>query len=324
MYFLDAHSDLLADTSDKREQGLRNNLVRDHLPALLKGNVRGVLAVLWVSPEYAKAPQKRFEQLVPLIQAELAESAAHICLVRSAAELEQAEKTGQPYLILGLESACGFPDGPETLRRMYGLGYRHLGLTWNEENEFATGVGSPNQERGLTELGRQAVLLAEELGMILDVSHLNDKSFWDLTECSTKPFIASHSNARSLCPAARNLTDRQIRAIAGRGGVIGINAWGDFVRTDRQATLDDLIHHIDHIVRLGGIESVGCGFDFCDYFDSDPTAADPGGEVPVVLDFENCTQVPGLGEALEKHGYSPEQIEKIAFRNMRRILLETI
>lgn len=323
MYFFDAHSDLLTHTTRKRAQGLRGNLLRDHLPGLLKGNVRGLLAVLWISVEYTDDPKKRFAELLPFISDELAESVTELRLVRSGAELEQAERDNMPYLILGIEGASGFPHGLETLRRIHELGYRHLGLTWNEENEFATGVGSPNLERGLTELGREAVSLAEELGFLLDVSHLNEKSFWDFLGASKKPFVASHSNARSLCPAERNLTDQQIKVIARCGGVIGMNAWGDFVRTDRKPTLDDLVNHIDHMVNLGGIESLGCGFDFCDYFGKDPTV-EFNRNIPTIVSFEGSKDVPKLGEALQKRGYTPDQIEKIAFRNMRRVLLETI
>lgn len=323
MYVFDAHSDLLTDTAGKLGQGLRGNFARDHLPRLRKAGIKGVISVVWITPEYTDDPLARFKDLVPLTMRELEESKDCLRVVHTIGEIEQAEKDGVVFAILGVEGASGFANGLDTIRDMYGMGFRHIGLTWNEKNDFATGVRSPEVGRGLTRLGREAVELMEELGMIIDVSHLNEKSFWDLVDATKGIIIASHSNCRTLCSNDRNLTDQQIRIIAERGGMIGMNAWGDFVRADRKPTLDDFVDHMDHLVNLVGIDSVMFGFDFCDYFGKDPTTTEDK-ELPVTDGLSQYEHVPDLIRVMEKRGYNQDDIEKIAHRNVKRVVADVL
>lgn len=323
MYVFDAHSDLLTDTADKRGKGMHGNFRRDHWPRLNDGGIKGFISVVWISPEYTGDPVGRFRELIPLSLQELEENADCLRVVTTMAEIEQAEKDGVTFAILGIEGASGFPDGLDTIRDLYAKGFRHCGLTWNEKNDFATGVRSPDVGCGLTPLGRDAAALMEELGMIIDVSHLNEKSFWDLIDATRGIVIASHSNCRSLCPDDRNITDQQIRAIVGRGGVVGLDIWGDFVRVGRQPTLDDFIDHMEHIINLAGKESVMFGFDFCDYFGKDPTTTEDK-EVPIVEGLTKCEDVPGLLRALEKRGYKQADIEKFAHGNGKRMLRDIL
>lgn len=318
MYFFDAHSDMLADAIIKRERGLSGNIARDHLPRLKRANIKGLIAVLWITVDWTHAPKARFPELLPMALAELEECRGEIRLARDMEDVEKAENDDVPYMILGVEGASGFVNGLDTIRDLYDKGVRHIGLSWNEQNEFATGAGSTKAERGLTRLGRDAVALMEELGILVDLSHLNEKSFWDALDASKGVVMASHSNCRLLCPVERNLTDQQIRAIGRRGGVIGMNAWGAFVKNGT-ATVEDMIDHVDHIVKLAGIETVACGFDFCDYFGTDPTSEQEKA-IPVTHGLASCEDTPVFRQQLEKRGYSNDDIEKIAFRNMRRVL----
>jgi membrane dipeptidase len=163
----------------------------------------------------------------------------------------------------------------------------------------------------------------EELGMIVDVSHANEKSFWDIYENTEKPFIASHSNVYNLCKVPRNLKDDQIKAIAERGGVIGINAWPDFI-DEVNPSMENLVRHVDYIADLVGIDYVGFGFDFCDFLTEDTTASFQGGETSATKGLEDASKIPNFVELLAKSGYSERDIEKIAYGNMERVIKEIL
>ena len=138
-------------------------------------------------------------------------------------------------------------------------------LTWNETNALAAGAGGDPQA-GLTEAGRRAVRRMGELGMVVDVSHLNDGGFWDVMDLAAGPVIASHSNCRALCDVRRNLSDDQLRRIRDTGGVVGLNAFHGFVHAEpRQQTARTLALHAVHMAEDMGVEHVGCGFAFCEF-----------------------------------------------------------
>lgn len=323
MYVLDAHSDILADTAMKRERGLTGNFVRDHLPALKKGGIGGTILVLWVEPAYFENPKKRFADIIAYTQAEIKEMGSSVCVAKSIQDIEKAEKEGKLYVLLGVEGLSGIGSNADCIYDLYQMGVRHISLTWNEKNDLATGIGSWEAARGLTKEGKKAITIMDRLGIMIDVSHLNEKSFWDVCEQSAGAIIASHSNARKMCNAKRNLTDDQILAIAGKGGVIGINSWSSFV-ADENADIDGLVKHIDYMVSLAGIDHVGFGFDFCNYFCSDPTTTEPNQEIIFTKGMESCEQVPQLIELLYRQGYSKSDVEKIAYKNFRRVINEVL
>jgi len=159
---------------------------------------------------------------------------------------------------------------------------------------------------GLSRFGLEVVEEMNRLGMLIDVSHLNEPGFWDVIEASSSPVIASHSNAKALCDHPRNLTDEQIRAIADGGGVIGVNFCTAFLTSSGAATLDDVLNHIDYLVKVGGIETVGLGSDF-----------DGITETPIGL--ENCSRTLILADGLNGRGYSVDAIEKIMGGNLLRL-----
>ena len=323
MYVFDAHSDILADTAMKRERGLTGNFVRDHLPELKKGGIGGTILVLWVEPAYFNNPRKRFADIIAYTEAEIKEMGSSVCVAKSIQDIETAEKEGKLYVILGVEGLSGIGSNADHIYSLYQMGVRHISLTWNEKNDLATGIGSWEAARGLTREGKKAITIMDRLGMMIDVSHLNEKSFWDVCEHSAGTIIASHSNARKVCNAKRNLTDDQILAIAGKRGVIGINSWSSFV-ADENADIYGLVRHIDYMVTLAGVDHVGFGFDFCNYFDSDPTTTEPDQAVIFTKGIETCERVPQLIELLYKQGYSREDIEKMAYRNFRRVINEVL
>ncbi|CAH0343944.1 hypothetical protein BCI9360_00171 [Bacillus sp. CECT 9360] len=174
---------------------------------------------------------------------------------------------------------------------------------------------------GITHFGVQLIEEAEKLGMIIDVSHLNDEGFWNVVEIAKKPIIASHSNSRLLADTMRNLTDEQIKAIASKGGVVGINAVSIIVAMeDENSDLEHYLNHIDHMVDLVGIDHVGIGLDLCNdffkYMSPDDLVSMPRKPFDVIDGHQN---LPRLIEGLIKRGYKDQELEKILGGNLLRI-----
>jgi len=181
-----------------------------------------------------------------------------------------------------------------------------LTLTWNHRNEIADGVFDRRTKGGLTRFGVEVIQEMNRLNMLIDVSHLSEAGFWDVLEVSRKPVMASHSNCRRICDSPRNLSDDQIKSLAGAGGVMGLCFVPDFVHLS-EPSLDKLIDHVDHVTELAGIDCLGLGSDF-DGFE----AALPG--------LEDVSRLPALTEGLLHRGYSTEAIQKILGGNFLRLL----
>lgn len=230
-------------------------------------------------------------------------------------KLKESEKVGA---ILHFEGLSGMDDEFKLLRLGYHLGLRTMGLTWSNVNNFATGVRvtTKRQRRtGLTDLGRALVKEAQDLGITIDVSHLNDQSFWDLYEITEKPIIATHSNARYICDHPRNLTDDQIKAINEKHGTIGINFCMKFLDPEHPGEeytnlgFDIIKKHIDHIVSLSDINTVALGSDY------------DGTSIPNCV--RDCTKLPDLWNYLLENGYSEQDINKISHQNLLRVFENT-
>lgn len=196
------------------------------------------------------------------------------------------------------------------LRNFYRLGVRIIALTWNFSNHIAAGVHEPDKGRGLTDFGRRVVAEMNRLGILADASHLNDKSFYDIADITTLPFIATHSNSRSVCAHPRNLTDDQFKVICRSGGCAGINLYPPFLNDSGAANLDDIIRHIEHFMSLGGENHIGIGADF------DGVSYLPEG-------FAGCEDLYKIFDRLLAMNYTEEQVEKISHRNFERVI-ETV
>lgn len=213
--------------------------------------------------------------------------------------------------ILSIEGGEGITD-LSALRNFYRLGVRIVALTWNYSNHIASGALETDKTRGLTEFGKRVVEEMNGLGMFADVSHLNDRSFYDIAQITTLPIIATHSNSRSVCrtkmvcPVERNLTDDQFRIICHSGGCVGINFCPDFLSESGRAGIDDIVKHIEHFMSLGGENHIGIGADF-DGIERLPE------EISGVQDMYK------VFDRLCKIGYTDEQIEKISHKNFERI-----
>ncbi len=310
MKIFDAHGDYLYDFHKKKMEGESEIFKKHHLNKLTAGNIQGGIFILW---QPVNVP---FMEMLQKAEEELASSKDVIEVITTREQMEKFETNKKIAIIKGIEGLQVMNDDVITIKELYDLGYREMSLAWNEQNNLATGVrGDVN--RGLTDLGRKAIKEMEDLGILLDVSHLNEKSFWDVVQVAKKPFIASHSNARALCDHPRNLTDEQLKAVAKANGIVGINAYRGFVSlVEEEKTVERLCDHIDYMVKLIGINHVGLGFDFCDYLDSS------GPQNPIGMD--DASQAQNLIKELEKRKYTQEEIEHIAYKNFKRIFMEIL
>lgn len=242
-----------------------------------------------------------------LFFADLARNRADITLCRTGNELRAAWQSGRIAAFLSVEGAELIGCTLEGLERAYALGVRAINLTWNRANALSGSVVE-ERTRGLSDLGRAFVLRMQALGMLVDVSHLSDPGFWDVLHLAQKPVIASHSNARALCPHPRNLTNAQLSALIQNGGVVGLNLYADFV--GEQPNFDSLRAHLDHFLSLGGERHVALGGDW-DGCDRLPQGFEAG--LSALADFYDYL--------LQKH-YSEALLEQITFKNLVRVVDE--
>lgn len=243
------------------------------------------------------------------------ESGCMIVPTRSLSEYLENKRNDKISGVLSLEDGRAVNDKVENIQWLYEEGVRMIALTWNYENCF----GYPNSkdvqvmQQGLKAFGKDAVEVMNDLGIIIDVSHLNDGGFWDIVELTKKPFVASHSNCRAIAPHRRNLTDEMIRALANKGGVMGLNFYGPFLNEDaagKDSRISQMIKHLKHMINVGGSDMPAIGTDF-DGMDGK-------------LEIAECSKMQLLFEAMENAGFTNEQIENIAFRNVERVLKETL
>ena len=234
-----------------------------------------------------------------------------LALARNMQEYQANRAAGKISGFLTLEDGRAVNGSMERLERFYEKGIRLITLTWNYVNCF----GSPNSfdpdvmAQGLSPFGKEAVRRMQELGMLVDVSHLSDGGFWDVVELTSEPFVASHSNCRALNPHPRSMTDDMIRKLADRGGIMGINFSPLFLRQDIHdpgSRIEDMVRHVKHMVQTGGVECAAVGSDL-DGIDGE-------------LEIGSADQMPLLFRALERAGFHESEIERIAWKNAERVL----
>ena len=207
----------------------------------------------------------RLARMLQTAKQEFAANQDWLTFCRSADDLEAAAQAGKAAAFLSIEGAELLPDRPDALDFAYDAGIRLITITWNYRSRYGCSCVI-DQDEGLTEEGKQLVRDCAEKGIIVDVSHLSEKGFWDVCETIDGPFAASHSDSRALCRHPRNLTDRQFAEIARRGGLVGVNLYTPFLVRQSDSVIDDAIDHIERFLGLYGEKTValGCDFDGCD------------------------------------------------------------
>ncbi len=256
-------------------------------------------------------------QMAKLFQIER-ESAGGLKITRTTSEIETCIQNGTLAAILHIEGVEAIDTNLNALEVYYQAGLRSLGPVWSRANAFAEGVPfafpvSPDTGPGLTDAGKALVKACNQLGVMIDLSHLNEAGFWDVAKLSNAPLVATHSNVHAICPSTRNLTDKQLDAIKESDGMVGLNFAVGFLREDGGNDVDTpmtlLVRHIDYLVERLGIDRVGFGSDF------------DGATMPAELN--EVSKVQNLVEALRKAGYDDEALRKIAHQNWLRVLRKT-
>ena len=317
---IDIHGDIWTDVTIKRGLGRKNIIKNDHLEQFKKGGMVGGIFVIWADPPHDQSPKERLIESIKAMSCELWESKDFLNVIYNSNDFYKAIDENKLAVLLGLEGLSSIGENVDDLYTLYQIGFRHATLTWNEQNALATGVkGDIN--RGLTSKGEEAVKIMNDLGMIVDVSHANEKTFWDIYNKTDKPFIASHSNSKKLCNVPRNLNDDQIIAIGERKGLIGINSFNEFISFEKEKmTVDFLINHLEHMVDLIGIDSVALGFDFFDYLEGDTTNSFTSDAYKGTIGLENISKGNNIIVKLEERGFSKEDIENISYKNFLNLM----
>ena len=313
---IDTHNDVTSRTVDGFDIGSRAKAGHTDIARLREGGVGAVFFAVYVAAEYVNGNRSahRALDMIDTVRHDIVDAHPNDFLfARTADEIEAARRQGKIAALMGIEGGHAIEDSLRLLRDYYRLGVRYMTLTHTNDNSWAGSsgpTGSPEKqppERGLTDFGRQVVREMNRLGMLVDVSHVSDKTFWDALQTSSAPVFASHSSCRALCDVRRNMTDEMIAALAKKGGVIQINFYCNFLTKNKPARLADVVAHIDHAVKVGGVDHVGIGSDF----DGIPCA--PEG-------LEDVSKFPSLTRALLEKGYSAEDIRKIYGANLLRVL----
>jgi membrane dipeptidase len=362
---IDTHNDVLSGVIMKGlsiEDNLRGKAHTD-FTRFQTGGVDAQVFSVFCDERYGKDSAFRYaNEQIDALEAIAARNSDKMILVKSPAQLQMAVRQGKLGALIGVEGGHMIEDRLEYLDRLYERGARYLTLTWNNSTSWASSamdeqgasfMGSERKDtlthKGLNDFGRQVVRRMNELGMMVDVSHLGERSFWDVMSTTTKPIIASHSCAHALCPIFRNLTDDQIRAIAKNDGVVFLNFFSGFVdsafmrrvgefqeahKAERDSLkalkwssyeiadwlastypresealrppLSLLMDHLDHIVKLVGVDHVGLGSDF------DGVTSTPKG-------LDDVSSFPLITQALRKRGYSKKEVKKILGENFIRV-----
>lgn len=316
---VDSHLDLLYDIVRQRKYGRRNVLKEDYLDSFKKGGVNVVISSIYIDGKFLPemALRRALDQISALYE-ELEESKDDFFLCLSYKDIVRTIDEDKIAILISFEGVEPLYNDISLLNIFYKLGVRLIGLTWSRRN-FAGdgcffGTVKEGKKGGLTDFGVEIIRKAEELGMIIDVTHLNDEGFWDVINFSNQPVIASHSNCRFLVNIMRNLTDEQIKAIAESNGVIGMNCASILVsdKTDDSANIVGFVDHIEHIAKVVGYEYIGFGFDFCDKIIKYLPDEELKGLVRKPFDtIKGHSDIPNIVKEMKKRDFSESQIRKI-------------
>lgn len=344
MRIVDMHCDTISELLLAEESGLKENLRKNskHLDLLRMKDAGYLLQnfALFVNRQKYPDVRARVLELARLYHEEMGKNADMIAPMTCMADLDKNRSVGKMSAMLTIEEGAALNGDVNLLKEFYDLGVRMITLTWNYPNELGyphgyntksgtdakSGVNAESGNNagfvrfGLTDCGIEMVEAMEDLGVIVDVSHLSDDGFYDVLKCTKKPFVASHSNARAICSVSRNLSDDMIRRLAERGGVMGLNFYPLFLESQQpvaatldiaqQGTIESVIRHAKHIVNVGGIEVLGLGSDF--------DGIDGHKELP------GAQAMPHLIDAFAAAGFAASEIEKICSGNVLRVYRDVI
>lgn len=301
MQIIDTHCDALYKLQqDKQLNFRRSSQLQTNLKRLKAGNVKVQFFAIFLDPKVLsdEAWTKTLEQ-IEIFQREILEKNREMKQIKKWNDIHTL-KENEIGAVLTLEGAESFGNDFTKLEQLYDFGVLSIGLTWNNANLCADGVGEL-RGAGLTSLGKKVIIENNKRKVLTDVSHLSEKSFWDTLEIADYVF-ASHSNAKTICPHPRNLSDEQLKALFQKGGHIHLVFYPTFVKmNEKKVSIGHLVDHIDHICSLGGLHHIGFGSDF-------------DGIDEFVQGLENAAKYPYFIEQLLKY-YSEEHVRRFAYKN---------
>lgn len=311
MRVIDLHCDtILKLMQDKEKLELKRNKFSVDIEKLNKANSLAQFFALYIDLKEGD-PLENCLEMLDKFYVEIDKNKDEIGIARDYEEILKNNESGKISAFLTIEEGGALKGKIHNLRNFYRLGVRLITLTWNYANEIGCSNCVPqNEDKGLTAFGEEVVYEMNRLGMMIDVSHLSDQGFYNVAKLSTKPFIASHSNARYVKNHSRNLTDHMIKSLANKGGVMGINFGKSFLGESSLSRLEDMILHIKHIRNVGGIDVLSIGTDFDGIEDG--------------LEIDNIGQINKLVLGLQENGFSEEEIEKIFYKNTLRVIKEVL
>ncbi len=337
MRIIDMHCDTIYEILEAKKRGetisLRNGNLMVNLNKMKQGGYGVQNFALFVKQEEGTNAFETAKELIATFQEEMRANSDLISQVTTADEILENQRAGKLSAFLAIEGGEAIEGSLDNLQYLYEQGVRMMTLTWNYPNEigfpnFKQGLDffTPNMEDGLTATGIEVVQEMEQLGMIVDVSHLSDAGFYDVLHYTKKPFVASHSNARAVSPWVRNLSDDMIAKITERGGVVGLNFCADFLKGQRKSEIieniglmaskdssagfEDILRHARHMANIGGVECIGIGSDF--------------DGIPTYDGMPTPDTMPQLAEYLCKNGFHESEVDQMFYRNVLRLYEEVL
>jgi membrane dipeptidase len=316
---IDSHNDITSSTVDGFDIGPHETDGKHmtDLPRMKAGGMAAQFFAAYVAASYAKDNHSanRALQMIDTVRHDIVGKYPNdFQLVTTSSGIRKAHEQHKIAALIGIEGGHAIEDSLRLLRDFYDLGVRYMTLTHTNSNNWADSANDEHKpNNGLSPFGKQVVYEMNRLGMMVDIAHVSDKTFWDALEVSKAPIFSSHSSCRALADVPRNMTDEMIKALAKKGGVIQINFSCGFLKAGAgsegrpRATLADVVKHINHVVQIAGVDAVGLGSDF------DGITCAPEG-------LDSVDKWPNLTRALLEEGYMADEIRKIYGENILRVM----
>lgn len=298
---LDSHCDTPMFFPQGVDFGSRDERLLVDLHKMTEGHQDATIMVAYLPQSLAdsqpKGCRKFADDIFDKIEEIVSQHQEHIAIAKDYVELVFHKETGRKSIMLGIENGIALEGDLKNLKHFADRGIVYMTLCHNGDNDICDSAKGSNTHNGVSDFGKKVIRKMNKLGIMVDLSHASEKSFYDALEISKLPIVCSHSSCRALCDHPRNLTDDQMRALAKKGGVMQITLYSGFLRSDGEATMEDAIAHLEHAIEVMGIDHVGIGTDF----DGD------GG----IRGLANSSELLNLTRQLMSRGYSDDDIHKI-------------
>ena len=330
-FVLDLHNDLIFHIFFKKTCDLKGPSYYSQMDIqkLNTGNVKGLFYAVWVSDyftntetrgqpslnqffveydEYRGYPDEIAKMLIEKLTDEFNNNKDTISLCKTYNDLENAIKNNKIAAFIGIEGAHPIHENLDNLKEFYDLGVRYIGLTWENTNHFATSHRFLDKKRGITKSGKKLLMKMKELGILVDLSHSSEKTFWDTAKImgDNYPIIASHSDVKGLNDISRNISDKELLHLKKCGGIVGINFYSRYIKRGKRATIEDVLDQMDYIHELAGARIIALGSDF-------------DGLIRTPINLENGTKYPNITFGLYNRGYTKKEIKLILGDNFKRV-----